>query len=76
MAELCIALDTEKEKAEQIIKELKGLNLFFKVGPYLYFSSEGKIVNTIKKYGFRLFLDFKFHDIPNTVRLAIRSGHK
>ena len=73
MAELCIALDTDKERAKEIIEELKGLNLFFKVGPYLYFSSRGEIVDRIKDYGFKLFIDFKFYDIPNTVRLAIRS---
>ncbi len=73
MAELCIALDTDKERAKEIIEELKGLNLVFKVGPYLYFSSRGEIVDRIKDCGFKLFIDFKFHDIPNTVRLAIRS---
>ena len=73
MAELCIALDTEEKKAIEILESLEGIDVIFKVGPSLYFSSEGRILREINKRNFRIFLDFKFHDIPNTVKLAIRS---
>ncbi len=73
MAELCIALDTEERKAIEIIEALEGLNVIFKVGPYLYFSTKGRILEEIKRRNFRIFVDFKFHDIPNTVKLAVRS---
>jgi orotidine-5'-phosphate decarboxylase len=39
----------------------------FKVGPELFLSSGMKIVEAINKKGKKVFLDLKFHDIPNTV---------
>jgi len=42
----------------------------FKVGPELFLSSGMKIIEDINKKGKKVFLDLKFHDIPNTVSKA------
>lgn len=45
---------------------------FVKIGMELYYSSGPDIVRTLKARGHRIFLDLKLHDIPNTVKKAMR----
>ena len=45
---------------------------FVKIGMELYYSAGPEIVRTLKARGHRVFLDLKLHDIPNTVKKAMR----
>jgi len=45
---------------------------FIKIGMELYYAEGPQIVREIKRRGHRIFLDLKLHDIPNTVRRAMR----
>jgi len=68
LAELVVALDLPtKEEAFGIIDRLDGVADFFKIGPVLFTAYGPEIVTGIVKRGLKVFLDLKFHDIPNTV---------
>lgn len=45
---------------------------FVKIGMELYYAEGPSIVREIKKRGHKIFLDLKLHDIPNTVKKAMR----
>ena len=45
---------------------------FLKIGMELYYSAGPEIVRTLKDKGFKIFLDLKLHDIPNTVKKAMK----
>lgn len=70
---IILALDVDtKEKALALVKELKDYVGVFKVGMQLYNSTGPDIVKQINDLGGRVFVDLKFHDIPNTVAAAGR----
>jgi len=70
-----VALDTPSiEKAETWAGALKGLVGGMKVGKE-FFTAQGPAgVRRISELGMPVFLDLKFHDIPNTVAGAVRSA--
>ena len=45
---------------------------FLKIGMELYYAAGNDIVREIKRRGHKIFLDLKLHDIPNTVRKAMK----
>ena len=45
---------------------------FLKIGMELYYGAGNEIVKEIKRRGHKIFLDLKLHDIPNTVRKAMK----
>lgn len=66
---LCVALDlATKEDCLKLAKELKGLDLWLKVGLRAYLRDGFKFIEDLKKIdNFKIFLDLKIHDIPNTM---------
>ncbi len=68
---LILALDVASyTDAINIIEKFGDYIGIFKVGPELFLSAGTKIVEEISKKGKKVFLDLKFHDIPNTVSRA------
>ncbi len=74
-SKVIIALDTpDEQKALELVKHLKHKVSVFKVGLELFCSEGPEIVNKINDLGCKVFLDLKFHDIPNTVAGAARAA--
>lgn len=77
MASLIVALDTpDPARALNLADTLAGAVDWFKVGLELFISSGPEIVKELKKRDFRVFLDLKLYDIPNTVAGATRAALK
>src|SRR5277367_5361813 len=71
---LIVALDFPSgPQATDFVDRLDGACQWFKVGLELYLAAGGSIVETLRHRGYSVFLDLKFHDIPNTVAAAVRS---
>src|SRR5437870_3006502 len=74
---LWVALDVETLKdAEGLLERLAGLpeRIGAKIGSQLFTAAGPVAVETVLKRGFSVFLDLKFHDIPNTVAGAVREA--
>ena len=70
-SKIFVALDVEtKEKALEIVGDLRGLGACFKIGKQLFTSTGPELVREIAGMGEDVFLDLKYHDIPNTVAKA------
>lgn len=74
-SKLIIALDyPSAEQALTFIKQLSPDSCKLKVGFELFISAGPDFVKQIVDMGYDVFLDLKFHDIPNTVASACRSA--
>jgi orotidine-5'-phosphate decarboxylase len=72
--QLIVALDFPSgPQALAFVDRLEGSCRWFKVGLELFLAAGGSIVETLRHRGHSVFLDLKFHDIPNTVAAAVRS---
>jgi orotidine-5'-phosphate decarboxylase len=70
-ARLIVALDVSSSaEAFEIVAALRGRVGMFKVGLQLFSSAGPAVVRELVQRGERVFLDLKFHDIPNTVAAA------
>jgi len=70
---LIVALDLEdKQKAIDLVKELKDSVSIYKIGPVMFTRYGAEIVKAVTDLGKEVFLDLKLHDIPNTVVGAAR----
>jgi len=72
---LIVALDMETlAEAERLVDRLQGLVTRFKIGSQLFTAAGPAAVESVHKGGAEVFLDLKFHDIPNTVAGAAREA--
>ena len=75
LSPVIVALDVEdKEKALWLVKELSfGVDIF-KVGPVLFMRYGPSLLEEIRNFGKRVFLDLKLYDIPNTVAKSVKAA--
>jgi orotidine-5'-phosphate decarboxylase len=75
MAELVLALDVpDRDTALDMVRPLRGRLTWVKVGLELFCTAGPVLVRELREMGFKVFVDLKFLDIPNTVRGAVRSA--
>ena len=75
--QLIVALDVSSAaQAQKIVTALGDSVTFYKVGMQLYTAEGPGIVRDLIRAGRRVFLDLKYHDIPNTVGAAVREAGK
>jgi orotidine-5'-phosphate decarboxylase len=68
---LIVALDFPTlDKAKELVEKLEDSIKIYKVGLELFLNSKGEAVDYLKSMGKEIFLDLKFHDIPNTTTMA------
>lgn len=69
---LIIALDVEPSKAQALVESTKDLVSIYKIGPVLWLAWGRACLEFFAERGLKVMIDFKFHDIPNTVKESIR----
>ena len=70
-----VALDyPDRQQAIALTQLLPQEHLFYKIGLELYLAAGMAVVDTLAQSGKKIFLDLKFHDIPNTVAGACGSA--
>ncbi len=70
-----VALDFSKgEEAGAMVRKLGDSCSFYKVGSELFTAAGPALVQSLVSAGKQVFLDLKFHDIPNTVAGAVRTA--
>jgi orotidine-5'-phosphate decarboxylase len=75
--QLIVALDVSSAaQAQKIVFSLGDSVSFYKVGMQLYTAEGPSVVRDLVSSGRRVFLDLKYHDIPNTVGAAVRAAGK
>ncbi len=71
--DVIIACDFDsKEKTLAFLDRFTDVKPFVKIGMELFYAEGPQIVHEIKARGHKIFLDLKLHDIPNTVRKAMK----
>lgn len=75
MDRIIVALDVPSSKdAFALVDRIGDSASFYKVGPPLYTRAGSELIRELKKRGKRVFLDLKFHDIPNTVARSVEAA--
>ncbi len=70
---IIVALDMESKRALELAKKLNPQECKVKVGSQLFTADGPMIIEKLNELGFDIFLDLKFHDIPNTVKKAVET---
>ena len=71
---LAVALDVADARlALDLVDRLKDSVRWFKVGMELYYATGNTLIDALRSRGYKIFLDLKLHDIPNTVAGGINS---
>lgn len=66
---IIVALDyPDAESARAVLETLKGIPCYMKVGLQLFYAAGPGFIRELKELGYKVFLDVKMHDIPNTVK--------
>ena len=73
MKEVIIALDFKNMEETKIFIEQFNESMYVKVGMELYYAEGAPILKYLKDKGHKIFLDLKLHDIPNTVKSAMKN---
>lgn len=73
---VCLPLDGlhTLDEVQALVEELSALVGLFKVGKESFTRFGPEMVRRVQEYGAGVFLDLKYHDIPNTVRGAARAA--
>jgi len=71
---IIVALDMNPNRALDLVNNLDPEECKLKVGSQLFTYGGPKIIEKLNDLGFDIFLDLKFHDIPNTVRNAVEAS--
>ena len=72
---IIVALDIPDEDGlRRLVKKLIGKVGMFKIGKELFTSTGPRAVSLVRDRGGEVFLDLKYHDIPNTVASAVRAA--
>jgi orotidine-5'-phosphate decarboxylase len=74
---LIVALDvSSSSEARRIVQSVGEAANYFKVGKQLFTAEGPQVVRDLVASGRKVFLDLKFHDIPNTVGKAVQEAKK
>jgi orotidine-5'-phosphate decarboxylase len=66
---IIVALDyPDAGEAKAMLRSLAGIPCYMKVGMQLFYAAGPQFILELKEQGYKVFLDLKMHDIPNTVK--------
>ncbi len=70
-----VALDFDnQQQVLELVNKLNPADCYLKIGKELFTLYGPEIVHLLQQRGFEIFLDLKFHDIPNTVYKAVKAA--
>ena len=73
-APVFLALDiNDGERALSLVRQTHSFILGYKIGPRLFFNGGKDLIRRIQPFG-KIFLDFKFYDIPSSTVSAVRAA--
>ena len=74
MKDVMIACDfADKDALENFLTKMGDAKPFLKIGMELFYKEGAPMVKELKERGYKIFLDLKLHDIPNTVYKAMKN---